>query len=141
MTSLKQDPKTFIMTQEQFWMESWRQFSDYLRSRYPQLTDEDLVYNKGEEEELYSRLRDKLGLTQSDIEDLMLTQRRPGDTYDVTENAFRGIPESDPDKGGLTGTYDDGDEERKRMPPTHAPGSEGYDNGQTPSGSDTDERR
>ena len=122
-------------------MESWREFSEYLRSKYPQLTDEDLAYTKGEEEQLYSRLKDKLGLTQNDIEDLMLSQRRPSDAYDVTENAFRGMPEGDPDKGGFTGTYRDDDEERKRMPPTHAPGEEGYDNGKTHSGSDTDPRR
>jgi hypothetical protein len=129
------------MTQEQFWMESWRAFRELLQQRYPQLTDEDLAYEKGQEEQLYARLKEKLGLTQSDIEDLMLTQRRPEDTYDVTENAFRGMPEGDPDKGGFTGTYNDNDEERRRMPPTHAPEDEGYDSGKTHSGSDTDERR
>lgn len=129
------------MTQEQFWMENWRRFSEFMRQRYPQLTDEDLAYNKGEEEQLYTRLSNKLGLTQSEIEDLMLSQRRPEDTYDVTENAFRGMPEGDPDKGGFTGTYDVDDAERRRMPPTHAPESEGYDSGKTDSGSDTDERR
>lgn len=129
------------MTQEQFWMQGWREFSEYLRKKYPQLTDKDLAYTKGEEQQLYDRLKQKLGLTQRDIEDLMLSQRRPDDTYDITENAFRGIPEGDPDKGGFTGTYDEDDKERKRMPPTHAPDSEGYDSGKTYSGSDTDERR
>lgn len=129
------------MTQEQFWMEGWREFSEYLQKKYPQLTKEDIDYARNGKEQLYDRLKQKLGLTQSEIEDLMLTQRRPEDTYDVTENAFRGIPEGNPDKGGFTGTYTEDDEERKRMPPTHAPESEGYDSGKTHSGSDTDERR
>lgn len=129
------------MTHEQFWMEGWRKVSEYLRMRYPQLTDDDLAYTKGEEAQLYERLKQKLGLTQSEIEDLMLSQRRPDDTYDITENAFRGMPEGNADKEGFTGTYDVDDDERKRMPPTHAPDSEGYDSGKAYSGSDTDERR
>lgn len=129
------------MTFEQFWMQNWRTLSDRLRSLYPQLTDEDLSYEVGKEDQLMTRLQGRLGLTKHQIEELMMNESRPKDSYDVTGNAFRGMPENDPDKGGFTGTYKSSNEEQRKMPPTHAPRSEGYDNGITDSGSDTDERR
>lgn len=129
------------MTFEHFWMENWRRFSELLRKQYPSLTDEDLAYEKGKEQEALRRLQDKLGLTPHQLEELMMRESRPEDTYDVTANAFRDLPENEPDTSGMTGTYRSDDEERDKLPRTHAPRSEGYDDGKGHSGSDTDPRR
>jgi hypothetical protein len=129
------------MAKEHSRKDNWKRFSDVLRKKYPSLTDEDLAYNEEKEQEVLSRLQDKLGLTSHDIEELMMSGSRPEDTYDITANAFKGLPENDPDNSGMTGTYDSDHGERDKLPRTHAPRSQGYDNGKGYSGSDTDPRR
>lgn len=131
------------MTFEHFWLNHWNTFTHWLRNQYPHLTDDDLQYTKGEEQQVIDRLKDKLGLRSHEIQELMMQSARPSDTYDVTENAFRGMPESDPDQGGFTGTYNDDDGgERKRMPPTYAPGEgPNKDNPDRSQQSDIDPRR
>lgn len=129
------------MTFEHYWMENWEDISGSLRKKYPSLTDEDLAYRKGEEEQLLGRLQNKLGLKPQELQELMMQGSRPKDTYDVSSNAFSGLPDNDPDRTKFTGTYRSDDEERDKMPRTHAPRSQGYDNGKTDSGSDTDPRR
>lgn len=130
------------MTFEHFWMNNWNSFTDWLRKQYPHLTDEDLQYTTGEEQKVIDRLKDKLGLRSHEIEELMMQNARPADTYDVTENAFRGMTGNDPDQEGFTGTYKDDDGERKRMPPTYAPGEgPNRDDPDRSQQSDTDPRR
>jgi len=129
------------MTFEHNWMQNWRVVAERLQKKYPALSEEDLAYEKGQEEQLLNRLQGKLGLRSHELEELMMQEARPNDTYDVTDNAFRGIPENDPDNNGMTGRYHSDQSEFDRMPRTHAPRSEGYDNGKVDSGSDTDPRR
>ncbi|MCD6062642.1 MAG: ral stress protein CsbD [Flavipsychrobacter sp.] len=45
----------------------WEQAKLKLKSQYPHLTDEDLMYQIGKEEELLQRLEDKTGKTRDEI--------------------------------------------------------------------------
>lgn len=45
----------------------WNELKDTLKQRYAQLTDDDLMYAKGKEEELLGRLQKKLGQKQDEI--------------------------------------------------------------------------
>ena len=42
-----------------------------LKQRYAQLTDDDLLYLEGKEEELLGRLQQRLGKTRAEIEDIL----------------------------------------------------------------------
>jgi len=45
----------------------WKELTGKLKQKYAQLTDDDLVYAKGKEDELLGRLQTKLGQTQDQI--------------------------------------------------------------------------
>ena len=45
----------------------WDEKKKELKSRYPELSDEDLFYHKGNEEQLVSHLQEKLNKTRGDI--------------------------------------------------------------------------
>ena len=49
---------------------NWNQVKGKLKQKYAQLTDDDLLYAEGKEEELYGRLQKKLGKTRQEIESL-----------------------------------------------------------------------
>ena len=49
----------------------WDAIKGQLKKRFAQLTDDDLAFAKGKGEELFSRLREKLGLTVHDFEALL----------------------------------------------------------------------
>lgn len=46
----------------------WNQLKGKLKQRYADLTDDDLLYVEGKEDELYGRLQKKWGKTRADIE-------------------------------------------------------------------------
>jgi uncharacterized protein YjbJ (UPF0337 family) len=129
------------MTSESNWHNNWQKVAGKLRKQYPELTDADLAYTQGQEDEMFTRLEGKIGLTKRQIEELMLSRNSTDNTYDVTKGAFRGLPENDPDTSGMRGTYPSDNAEQDKLPRTHAPRSEGYDNGKVDSGSDIDPRR
>jgi len=49
----------------------WNQIKGKLKQQYGQLTDDDLVYERGKEDELYGRLQKKLGKTREEIRKLI----------------------------------------------------------------------
>lgn len=53
------------------WKGNWNETKGKLKQKFGQLTDDDLLYQEGKEEELYGRLQKKLGKTRAEIEDLL----------------------------------------------------------------------
>lgn len=61
----------------------WNEFKGRLKQAYAELTDDDLTYAEGKENELWGRLQQKLGKTKEDIErELQATK----DERNTTEN-------------------------------------------------------
>lgn len=48
---------------------SWTEIKGKLKQKYASLTDDDLLYEEGQEEELLGRLQRKLGKTIDDIKE------------------------------------------------------------------------
>ena len=46
---------------------NWNEIKGKLKQKYGDLTDNDLTYAKGKEEELYGRLQQRLGKSKDDI--------------------------------------------------------------------------
>lgn len=46
---------------------NWNELKGKLKQKYSQLTDDDLMYAEGKEEELYGRLQKKLGKGKDEI--------------------------------------------------------------------------
>lgn len=46
---------------------SWNQIKGKLKSKFAQLTDDDLLYVEGKGDELYGRLQSKLGKTKEEV--------------------------------------------------------------------------
>ena len=46
---------------------NWKEIKGKLKQEYAQLTDDDLAYEKGKEEELIGRLQKRLGKTKDEI--------------------------------------------------------------------------
>lgn len=49
----------------------WNELKGKLKQRYAQLTDDDLLYAKGKEDELLGRLQTKLGQSQDQVRKLL----------------------------------------------------------------------
>jgi uncharacterized protein YjbJ (UPF0337 family) len=56
----------FTMTNLQF-KGSWNEVKGKLRQKYGQLTDDDLAFAEGKEDELLGRLQKKLGKSKEDL--------------------------------------------------------------------------
>jgi len=50
---------------------TWKEIAGKLKQKYADLTDDDLLYIEGKEEELEGRLQKKLGQTKDQIRDLI----------------------------------------------------------------------
>jgi uncharacterized protein YjbJ (UPF0337 family) len=50
---------------------NWNETSGKLKQQFANLTDDDLLFKKGKEEELVGRLQKKLGKTKEDIRKLL----------------------------------------------------------------------
>lgn len=46
---------------------TWNEMKGKLKKKYGQLTDDDLAYEEGHEDEMYGRLQQKLGKTKDEI--------------------------------------------------------------------------
>ncbi len=47
---------------------NWNELKGKLKQKYANLTDDDLLYTEGKEDELYGKLQKKLGKTREEIE-------------------------------------------------------------------------
>ena len=47
---------------------NWNEIKGKLKQKYAQLTDDDLMYDEGQADELYGRLQKKLGKTKEQIQ-------------------------------------------------------------------------
>lgn len=47
---------------------NWNQIKGKLKEKYAQLTDQDLTYAEGQEEQLLGRIQEKTGKTREEIE-------------------------------------------------------------------------
>ena len=56
------------------WMGNWTQVKRMLKQKFGNLTDDDLLYLEGDEDEVWVRLQKKLGRTREEIEDLLSKQ-------------------------------------------------------------------
>lgn len=50
---------------------NWNETKGKLKQQYGQLTDDDLTYAEGKEDELYGRLQQKLGKTKDQVKDMI----------------------------------------------------------------------
>jgi uncharacterized protein YjbJ (UPF0337 family) len=46
---------------------TWNEIKGKLKQKYGQLTDDDLAYQEGQEDQMYGRLQQKLGKTKDEI--------------------------------------------------------------------------
>ena len=46
---------------------AWNEIKGKLKQKYADLTDDDLIFDEGKEDELYGRLQKRLGKTKEDI--------------------------------------------------------------------------
>lgn len=53
---------------------SWDETKGKLKQKFAQLTDDDLLYTEGKEEELYGRLEKKLGKSREEVQKLLEEQ-------------------------------------------------------------------
>jgi len=49
---------------------NWEQLKGKLKQKYADLTDDDLLYEEGKEQEMWGRLQEKLGKTEKEIKAL-----------------------------------------------------------------------
>lgn len=47
---------------------NWNELKGKLKQKYADLTDDDLMYAEGKEDELYGKLQQKLGKTKEELE-------------------------------------------------------------------------
>lgn len=46
---------------------NWNEIKGKLKQKYAELTDDDLLYEEGKEDELYGRIQQKIGKTKDEI--------------------------------------------------------------------------
>ncbi|WP_296149726.1 CsbD family protein [uncultured Flavobacterium sp.] len=49
---------------------NWNEFKGKLKQKYAELTDDDLLYEEGKEDEMWGKLQQKLGKTEKEIKSL-----------------------------------------------------------------------
>ena len=50
---------------------SWEELKGKLKQKYAELTDDDLMYEEGQEQEMWGKLQQKLGKTMNEIKSLL----------------------------------------------------------------------
>jgi uncharacterized protein YjbJ (UPF0337 family) len=50
---------------------NWNEAKGKLKQKYAQLTDDDVLYAEGKEDELYGRLQQKLGKSRQEVEKIL----------------------------------------------------------------------
>lgn len=59
------------MSNEEIIKGTWNQLKGRLKQKYADLTDQDLLYEEGKEDELFGRLQKKLGKSENEIRDIL----------------------------------------------------------------------
>lgn len=54
-----------------WWKGNWNVAKGTLKQQYADLTDDDLMFSEGKEEELYGRLQKRLGKTRAEVEQIL----------------------------------------------------------------------
>jgi len=54
-----------------WWKGNWNMAQGKLKQQYADLTDDDLLYAQGKEDELYGRLQKRLGKTRAEVEKML----------------------------------------------------------------------
>ena len=49
---------------------NWNEFKGKLKQKYADLTDDDLLYEEGKEDEMWGKLQKKIGKTEKEIKSL-----------------------------------------------------------------------
>ncbi|MES2478541.1 MAG: CsbD family protein [Bacteroidota bacterium] len=49
---------------------NWNELKGKLKQKFADLTDDDLLYEEGKDDELYGRLQKKLGRTKEQVQDI-----------------------------------------------------------------------
>ncbi|MBP4138426.1 MULTISPECIES: CsbD family protein [Flavobacterium] len=49
---------------------NWNELKGKLKQKYADLTDDDLLYEEGKEDELYGKIQQKLGKTKEELQDI-----------------------------------------------------------------------
>ena len=52
------------------WKGNWNEIKGGLKSKYGELTDDDLAYTEGQEDQLFGRLQQRLGKGRQEIEEM-----------------------------------------------------------------------
>jgi uncharacterized protein YjbJ (UPF0337 family) len=50
---------------------NWNELKGKLKQKYAELTDDDLIYSEGKEDELYGKLQQKLGKTKEEFHQIL----------------------------------------------------------------------
>ncbi|MBO6571902.1 CsbD family protein [bacterium] len=50
---------------------NWNQVKGKLKQKYSELTDDDLTFQEGKEDELYGRLQEKLGKSKDEVKQII----------------------------------------------------------------------
>lgn len=50
---------------------NWNEMKGKMKQKYAELTDDDLLYVEGKEEELYGRLQQRLGKSRAEVEQIV----------------------------------------------------------------------
>ncbi len=50
---------------------NWNEMKGKLKQKFAELTDDDLLYEEGKEDEMWGKLQQKLGKTQKEIKSLL----------------------------------------------------------------------
>jgi uncharacterized protein YjbJ (UPF0337 family) len=56
---------------------NWNIIKGKLKQQYAELTDDDLTYVEGKEDELFGRLQDKLGKSRQEVEKMFDSDSKP----------------------------------------------------------------
>lgn len=68
------------------WKEYWSLLQGSLQKTYSNLSEEDLIYQEGEEEELMNRLQLKLGKSKDQVNEILFLHLIHGDDDEEEEN-------------------------------------------------------
>nr|WP_294925089.1 CsbD family protein [uncultured Flavobacterium sp.] len=50
---------------------NWNEFKGKLKQKYADLTDDDLLYEEGKEDEIYGKIQQKLGKTKEEWDEIV----------------------------------------------------------------------
>jgi uncharacterized protein YjbJ (UPF0337 family) len=75
-TEIKMSPEKSVVIETPsstslWWKGNWNQAQGKLKQQYADLTDDDLLFAQGKEEELYGRLQKRLGKSRAEVEKML----------------------------------------------------------------------